>query len=300
MTDPVRPQLFRIYTDYDTEEIFDMPQQLLSISGMGMPSVSNLTVATPYQHGETFLGFVVRPRLLQIAFHLSDLWGARAWDGYGTRQRLINILNPTVAPFYFELVMNNGDLYTLEKVYFEAGFEAGLPQSQGNSNKQGVAVRLRCGWPFWLGEDYTLTSSLAAGAQTFACETYGNFYSWPEITLTGPLTLPIVYLMRWDTATAAVAEVAHIGINATNAAGEHVYITTRPTEVAVIDDNGDTVALTADSTFCNFVLTPHPIRYLHDLQSNASWYNNFIRVTASAYGVGASVEVTHSDHWSGI
>jgi len=301
LSEQVKPQAFRIYSeDYDVEEVFDMPQQLVTISGIGMPSVKNMTVQSPFQDGETHVGFTLRPRLLQIGFHLAKLWGGASWTEHRTRQRMLSILNPAIGTFCFEVVMNNGDVYHLEEVFYEAGFSAGLPANTGDSNKQDIAVRLRCGWPLWLGEEHTLEESLATSSATFACETYGNYFSWPVITLTGPLTKPYVYLLRWDLDTADYATVAVIGVNAAIGAGDSVYITTRPTQRSVLDEAGNYVDLTSDTVFNFFRLTPHPIRALHDLQTDANWYNNFIRVTASAYGAGASVKVVHSDHWIGL
>jgi hypothetical protein len=289
--------VFRIITAYGTEEVFDMPQQLLRIGGMGMPSVNTFTVNAPHQHGETVLGFVLRPKLLNVSFHLKNLWGP-SWPPaqYGTRQRLLGALNPALGPFTFQIDMSNGDTYQLQDVFYEADFEAGFPGDAGEVRKQRVAVRLRCGDPLWHGESRSVAYDLSAGPVTHDTETFGNFFTWPYITLTGPLLNPTVYLLEWNGAD--YNTLATIGIQAAILAGQHVYIQTRVGERSIVDDDDDNVALTESTALSNFVFSPRPIREVNELQADPSYYNNIVRITASSYG--GSATVAYDDLWTGV
>jgi hypothetical protein len=295
LPDIIIPEAFRVLTAYDTEEVFDWPQLLVQLDGIGLPPVVNYTVSAPSQHGGTYMGMLFEPRALEATFHLRDLWGpASPWEDHRTRQRLLDILNPVLQPYTFQLDMSNGDVYQLREVLYETGFEAGI--QNGSRGSQEVAVRLRCMDPVWWGVERTVSMSLAAGSAIAATETHGNFYSFPEITLTGPLLNPTVQLVEWD--GAAYTVLSRIGIVGTITAGNHVYITTALGERNAVDDAGDNVDLTDTTTFSTFFFSPHPIKKLHSMQADPSWYNNMIRIIANGYG--GSATVVYSDRWSGI
>jgi len=301
LPDPIRPAVFRIISDYGTEEIFDMPQQLVSITGLGMPSVNNYTVEAPFQDGETWTGYALRGRLLQVAFHLRHLWGpASLLEEQATRQRLLGILNPALAPFTFQMDMSNGDSYQLRDVFYEAGFEAGIDYGQGELAAQRVAVRLRCADPVWWGEEHTVTFPVPPLAAVEPTEIYGNYYSYPEIELVGGMTNVLLEIVEYDVTMPGYAPRSRIGIADAIPPGERAYITTAHGERRAVNEDGENLGLTATTTLSTFRFIPHPIKTLHDLQDVPLWYNNIFRILAVSTSVDSEIIVRYNDRWIGI
>jgi len=308
MPDAIYPELFRVITAYDTALVLELPVQLVELQGIGMPPVETRSVRAPDQDGETFLGNVIRPRSVQITLVMKKLWGPTVPYGrHGARQELLEHINPRLGPFIFEIAMSNGDVYRLNDVVYDTGFDVGLSTS-GSAKHQRIGVRLRALDPIWWGEQHTTTidpvannnSVIPAWEYIFAAENYGSSWSYPTITLTGPMTDPTVTLYRWDLDTANYAEVAKVSLSITLGLGETVTITTDRGNRQAVDDLGDNVSVSDDSRFSDFRLAFHPLRALHDLQSDPNWYNNFIGISATGCGAASSMQVVYNDRWIGI
>ncbi len=283
------PELFRILTDYDTEAVLELPMQLVEITGIGLPTMDVVTSRTPTQHGDTVLGQYAQPRVFTVGLVLKNLWGpVDDRTKWGARQKLLAVANPALGTLTFEIAMTNGDVYQLKKVTLDTGFELGL-DTAGNPRYQNIALRFVAHDPIWWGKEYETTynptdhnsSVLPVWLYVTPVETYGTWFSYPEIDLTGPLYNPLLIIRKMNPVTLGLETVASIWIQKNIAPGEHVYIKTAMGERGAEDDNGDNVTLVDGSIFQDFQLSPSPIRLLHEEQNEPSWYQNFFELYSS-------------------
>jgi len=294
-----RLELLRILTAYNTRAILEKPMQYVEVTGIGLPDADTVVSRAPFQHGDTFLYQVTRPRVFSVSIALKHLWGPASDKAkWGSRQNLLSTVNSALGELTFEITMTNGDIYELRHVTVDAGFDAGIATS-GSPIFQRVAVRFVAHDPFWYGLKYENTynptshntSAIPAWIYSVPTETVGSWFSYPEIDLTGPLYNPILFVYRMDEDPFGMSTDSFISITQSIAAGEHVYIRTRPGEREVVDDNGDNVSLSSDTVLSTFQLTPSPIRLLSSESSIAGWYQNLMGIQVGT-GVGAAARAT--------
>jgi len=306
---PIEPRVFRIRSAYDTSIHLSLPYALVDLTGIALPRMQTFAVQAPYQQGATVIDQILEPRTIQLMFNLAQIWGP-AWPyaDHGTRQNILQLVNPGLGALEFDLIMSNGDVYTLKDVWYEAGFEIGY-SVRGQKTKQNMALRLRAHDPAWWGDYHTWTinanthndMALPAWSYMMPAENYGSWWSDVTMTLTGPMYNPKIYLAEWDAVAADYATVALIELAEPVGAGETVVITTAFGNRAAVDALGANVALDDATVFALFHLAYHPIRYLHDLQANANHYNNFIGpLISSGCTVASTLKVEYYDRWLGV
>jgi len=306
---PVAPYKLILRSAYDTELMLSMPMQFTDLRGIAIPRMSTRTVQAPDQHGATVIDQVLEPRTVLITLHLANAWGPRwPFADHGSRQKLLQMVNPGIGDFELDVLYTNGDKYTLKDVRYESGFEVGL-STKGQPTKQRMSIRLRAHDPAWWGAYHTWTidagtdnnMALPAWSYVRPAENYGSWWSDVTMTLTGPAYNPKLYLSEWDADAADYSAVALIELAESLGVGETAVITTALGNRAAVDASGDNLDLDDDTVFALFQLAYHPIRKLHDLQNNVNHYNNFIGpLCSSGCTAATSLKLEYWDRWLGI
>jgi len=252
MTFRVYPETFSILTAEDEQLLLSFPMTMISLRGIGMPTYEYHTVIAPQQHGQTLIETLARPRNFALVVSVSGV-GGPSRDLWTLRQELISRLNPFVGELIFRVGMSNCLVYELRHVVVSTGFDEGLDTGQ-DPYRQRLALQFIANDPVWYGTAHELTEYSPGGiwGEDLLCYNAGNFYAYPYITVTGPLTELVLRIVEID---------ARIELNGvTLGGGESVFISTAFGSRLVLDDAGNNVALTNDSTLSAFNFGFAPIR----------------------------------------
>lgn len=304
----IAPARFKISTAFSTSEVLNLPLQLVSLDGIGYPPVENISVRAPAQHGSTHLGAYLLDRLFSVGLVAKRPWGYALEDEYkGARKQLFDVANPGLGGLQLQVLMSSSDIYTLKDVYYESSIDAGL-ETQASLSHQRLAVRFIAHDPAWYGKARSVTIDpddfntveLPSWNYAVAAENFGNWWSSPAITLTGPMTDPVISLCYWSAVTSSYVELSRIALVGSLQSGWQWYITTEFGSRKAVNGGGYNVDVSDTSTFSTFVLAYSPIRKRHDQQSDANWYNNFIRIVASGCSTVSRMKVDYADRYIGI
>lgn len=175
------------------------------ISGMGMPPVKNLKTVAPQQHGETFRGFRLKPRVINFPFVAKVTTEAAL---YTDHQTWLAAMKPFDTAAKFRREMADGSQYELD-VRYHGGLQMDTKDRIGIAAEK-YGVQLIAFDPVWRklplqNKTFTLTgldlvlpfdlpqtlpSDLLNSTDTVTL--LGTWRSYPVITLTGPMTNPKV------------------------------------------------------------------------------------------------------------
>jgi len=286
------PEYFELFSpaySADSGLTFSGPWQALSLRGIGMPPLNRRTTRSPEQDGVTVVGEErARSRMLTLTAMLRRPWGpAVPRANWGSRKALIALLSPAVSPLTFRVWMSNGDSYDLTNVYHDAGLDSGYTVRE-RFGHQRISFRLRAMDPIWRGPD--LTSSTTSGVTgawnpTIACANLGDYFVYPTITLTGPMTLPLLEIQEIPTTKIELAE--------SILAGNTVVITLAFGSRSVRTGVGVLVDITEDTTLSTFRFDPFPVR---DPGGTST-----IELTTTGATIGGSqISVAWNYRWIGI
>lgn len=285
------PEYFELFSPayIDNSNIaFSGPWQALSVRGIGMPPINKRSTRSPDQDGVTILSQVARSRMITMNVQLRRPWGpATPRSNWGARKSLIALLSPAVSPLTFRIWMSNGDRYDLNELYYDAGFDSGFSVRE-RPGHQRISFRLRAANPIWIGPD--LTSSVTSGVNgawnpTVACANLGDYFVYPTITLTGPMTLPLLEIQEIPATKIELAE--------SILAGNTVVITLAFGSRSVRTGTGDLVNITEDTTLSTFKFEPFPVR---DPGGTST-----IELTTTGATIGGSqITVAWNYRWIGI
>lgn len=259
---------------YGNRRYLEWPMRLTTITGISMPPMAMRTVRSPFQHGETYLGFSLRPRPVQIALHMR---GCSRYEMWTMRRELIDLINPLLGTLRIRAEFRDGSIFELHDVVYDAGFEVGT-DGQSEPTTQALGARFIAHDPVWFrypeqatGPALTVVQDLVFGdvsppstmifpitfgavhiSQTLNITIDGNWMAFPTIELVGPLYHPLI---ENDT-TGEKLELDYVITD-----GEVVTITTRFGDKTVTNADGDNLIgyLTTDSDLATFHLDPHPV-----------------------------------------
>lgn len=268
------PERFVIKSRYGDKRYLELPLHLTTITGIAMPPISHRTVRSPFQHGESHLGFSLRPRPVQVALHLRECNRLELWN---LRRDFMTLINPLVGNVRIRAEYRDGSIYELHDVAYDAGFEMGTDGMTGPYT-QNIGARFIAYDPVWWeyperSESPALTvvndlvfgdaspPSTAIFPITFgavhidedvAATVSGNWMAFPTIELTGPMENPIIENLTTDERLELTYGIVD---------GEVVTITTRFGNKTVENDSGENLIgyLTTDSDLATFHLDPDPI-----------------------------------------
>lgn len=153
---PMLAELFVIKSADGTRTYLEMPKQAVEVRGLAFPPNQHRTVRAPFQHGESYLGFSLRPRPVQIALHLRACDRMNLWLD---RRAFLQVMNPLIGRMRFQVHFRDGTIFELHNVSYDAGFDVGT-DGQPAPQVQQVAFRLMAWDPVWFEhpeESSTLT-----------------------------------------------------------------------------------------------------------------------------------------------
>lgn len=293
-------ETFRIVTACDGKTWLTWPTALTEISGLAMPRLEHRTSRSPFQHGETLLGTVLRPRMVQIVMHLRGCDRPQMW---ALRTQMLELMNPLLGVFKFQILFDDGNIFELRNVVFDAGFTAGTIR-QIQPETQGLAFRLIAYDPVWYSPLEGVEASSAelepwlvfpmafsimfdvadALSEIVNAINSGNWISHPSIIFSGPMEGPIVENLTTG---------EKLELNYAIAVGEVVTIDTTPGVKTVTNNSGDNLLgyLSSDSDLGTFHLDPSPLAplgvnriYFSGInlggvgQARIEWYNRYLGV----------------------
>lgn len=185
----------------------EMPKQAVEVTGMAMPPMDHRTSRSPFQHGETILGFNLRPRPIQITIHMR---GCDRLDMYHKRRDFIRRINPLVGTLRFRVSFRDGRIFELHRVMYDAGFDVGT-NNQPEPAVQSFGARFLAYDPVWYewpqnqdsvtlvtGEElvFPIEFPIVFGgvgvSDSLDIVNAGTWVSYPTIVLTGPMSHPQV------------------------------------------------------------------------------------------------------------
>jgi len=293
-------ETFRIVTACDGKTWLDWPMALTEISGLAMPPLEHRTSRSPFQHGETLLGTVLRPRVVQISMHLRGCDRPQMW---ALRTQVIELLNPLLGQFKFQVLFDDGNIYELWNVVFDAGFDAGTVD-QIQPETQRISLRLIAYDPVWYSPQQIVEISggeiepwlvfpmafpimfnvADALSEIVNVVNSGNWISHPTVIFQGPMEGPIVENLTTD---------EKLELKYAIIAGEIVTINTTPGVKTVTNGSGDNLLgyLSSDSDLGTFHLDPSPLAplgvneiYFSGInlggvgQARIEWYNRYLGI----------------------
>jgi hypothetical protein len=96
---------------------------LLSEEGLGMPSIRYITQKGPYQHGETYLGYALEPRVIQMLIRQN---GCSRQEYWANRSTVLDMLRPnrqtvgTFEPGVLRKIFQDGSMRDID-VFIQDG-----------------------------------------------------------------------------------------------------------------------------------------------------------------------------------
>lgn len=213
------------YTQYITPDgipyTFDaqVDKFMFSIEGEGMPELDLITQQGPYQHGITILDYRLKPRIVQLLHRRKSCGRGAYWN---SRSDLLNVLRPnrqatsSLTLGKLRKMLPGGDLRDLD-VFIQNGprFTARNLDSWEETSIQEAIIFIAPDPTFYNPNIHTVTWTLATqghlvfpitiipGGTDFLFGTSiisnsvtitydGTWKTYPVITITGPLSGPII------------------------------------------------------------------------------------------------------------
>jgi len=280
------------------------PTALQSISGISLPGTRDRVARSPFQDGDTYLGALVEPRVLNIAIAIK---GCTRGDLGVLRRQLSTTLNPRSAPLQLRAFLEDDTRFRLKGLSCQGPIEGNIVYS-GDALAQTIGVRLVAHDAIWYSDAVhasILTSTIklalvfpvtfgTGGDVIFGAafvsslpvdaQTLGDWDAAPIITLPGPMASVRI------TNTTTNEE---IKLNYNIAVGEVVYIDTTPGAKDIYNNSGTKlVQYLADGDFTSFHLEP---------DSNiAPGGHNWITIRGTTTGAAPIVTISWYDRYTGI
>jgi hypothetical protein len=173
-------------------------------SGLGMAPLHHITERGPLQHGVSYLGFRLDPRVIQLVFGMSPASQSALWTA---REDLMQIFTPSTSPIIMRWTLDTGDVRQIDAVY---SGRLDYPTADRNGFYQRSVVELVAHDPtfynpvqttlYWTisgGMSVPLDIPWAVGAVTSLTGSESVYYTgtWsalPVVRITGPITDPVV------------------------------------------------------------------------------------------------------------
>ncbi len=275
------------------------PYLWIGEDGLGMPPVTRFAEAGALQHGDSDQGFLLQPRIANLVV---EIWAATAAEMWNYRNALIGKFAPYNSPI-LKIVLPNGNTR-----YLDCHFLSNMDMASADRNfiVQKVAIRVKANDPtFYDPTAVALTFSIAGGSGSFTVPTdvptaigastidqttavtySGDWYSHPQIRVTGPITDCVI--------TNDVTDEILDFTGTTIAAGDYYDIDTRYGSKSVTDSAGvNKIAdLSDDSDLATFHLEP--------VGNSTPTGINSIRVTGSSVNTNTDVLMTYYNRFLGI
>lgn len=249
-------------------------------NGLGLPRINYITQRGPFQHGETILDFRLEPRVLTLLHRRNGCSRQEYWDH---RSALLNVLRPNRQPTLsfqtgtlrkilpdgsrrdLSVLVSDGvkfddnasrwdEFSIMDGIQFIA-FDPTIFSPTLISISFGVATAEELVFPFaFQPSDLTRPMLIFSGDAlqgSQSVEYTGTWLTYPTITITGPITNPIIRNTTTD---------EKIEITYTVSAGEVVTITLTYGNKTIVNNSGTNLVglVTTDSDLATFHIAPDP------------------------------------------
>jgi len=292
-----------VYNFDDRDSFF-----LKSFTGWGMPPVQYITQGGPYQHGETLLDFRLQPRTIQLVHRINGCNRTGYWEN---RAELLNKLRPnyqTVNSFNagrLRKVLPDGSIRDIKAII--SGGIVFTARDEDNWDEFAVSesIQFICHDPIVFNPaqqsqvfalplpkshlvfpiTFPILFGLSGAINDSVDVTYsGTWLSYPTITITGPITNPVIYNTSTD-------EKIELYYNVP--AGSTIVMDLSYGNKTVYEDGGTNRigVVTTDSDLATFHIAPIPevgggVNTFQVIGTNAtadtavelSWYDNYIGI----------------------
>lgn len=272
---------------------------LIGIDGIAAPPVARITERGPLQHGESDLGFRLRPRRIALALMVR---GGSDADWFARRNALMSIFRSSDNPL--QLRIANGEMVRQIDCYLSGVMEMS-PETGISPRWQKVGIELLAPDPTWydpvgntitfrLGGGGLLAIPLAVPMQVGASAIdsaiqvaySGTWDAYPIITLQGPMISPVIV----NQTTGDKLDFTGTVINA----GDSYVVDCRygyKTVTRTSDGANRVRDLTNDSNLATFRIGAHP-----DVPGG---YNS-IRVQASGLTTASVIYIQYNTRYVGV
>lgn len=279
---------------------------LISQGGQGAAPIEYRTSRGPFQHGETALDYVLRPRVLQYLFRIDTRNRAKYWE---ERTQILNIFRPNrqtgsdLAPGQLVKMLEDRTQRAID-VFVDQGLEFKSGGGDWDEFASNEVVRFIAYNPVWydpggstqifsLGElshlVFPITFPIQFGSTIINSQTTitysGTWEELPIIVITGPLQAPVIENLTTGES---------LELNYNVPAGRTVTIDLTYGRKTITDDLGTNLvgALSADSDLATFHLAPDPEAPLGA--------NEFLVTGTGAEPTSTRIEVQYYNRYGGI
>lgn len=274
--------------------------------GRGMPPMAHRTERGPFQHGDTLLNYVLRPRIISFMLRRNKCSRQEYWDA---RNELMDILRPnrhydTFDTVILRKIMPNRSMRDI-RVMADAGPDfMESDEDRWEEFSYSEVLRFVAYDPTFFDPNeiivsYALSSSynemsfpitfpvrftISENIEAFAVTNDGTWETYPDILFNGPITEPVIKNIT-------TGEI--IKMNYTIPAGGSVTISLSYGNKYVLDDFGNSLIglISSDSDLASFHLAVDPI---------ATNGVNSIGVSAYNLGTGSEVVMRYFKRYIGI
>lgn len=262
--------------------------------GRGIPPAAHRTERGPFQHGDTLLGYVLRPRTMSLVVRRNECSRQEYWDA---RDEFLDTLRPNrhgetfdmltlrkilpdrsmrdiraiidAGPEFIEEDEDRWDEFSFQEVLRFVAYDPIFydPQeifiSYSPSSDDELAFPLT----------FPIKFSPAGSTESFYITNIGTWESFPEFVLVGPMKDPVIRNITTN---------ENIKLVYTIPAGKSVTISLAYGNKYVEDSIGNNLigSITSDSDFASFSLAVHPLAT-----------NGVNSIGFSAYDMSANSEV---------
>jgi hypothetical protein len=218
--------------------------------GMGMVDLHRLAIRGPQQNGETDMGFLLDPRMIQLAVRIM---GTSIDDMYNKQNQIINMCNPSNTPIGLCFTRLNAGVVSQIDVFAVGGLKFSTTERKGFTIVANISLRAEDPtfydptpgyigfgvgggsgvWAIPWAIPWAIGASVvnATGVIAYPGTADSFFYG----TITGPITNPVITFS--DGVTTQKLDFTGITINA----GHSYLIDTRYPYKTVLYDDGTTI-----------------------------------------------------------
>ncbi len=280
---------------------------LMSFQGLGMPEIEYRRQRGPFQHGETLIDYVLRPRIFQLVHSRSECDRQGYWEARddlidhlrpnrqtgtsiqqgiflkklpGGTQRAIDVMIEAGPRFRARRLDRWEEFSFQEVIRFIAYDPTFYDPTQKTFDFAVTEVITELAFPIAFPIVFGVSLITRAGNLTYN----GNWLSYPTIVLTGPMKNPIIE----NTTTGEKLELYY-----EITAGEVVTITLEYGNKTVTNVAGDNLigVLSTDSDLATFHLAPDP---------EAAGGVNAIEIQVGGTDANSALELQYYERYIGI
>ena len=266
-----------VYNLNGTNASLGITLRYLGDQGFGLAPLHRITVRGPLQHGDSDVDFRLDPRVLQLPLLVQNTSATPRFRSYEIREKILRIFRPQ-DPGELQVSRYDGSVTVLRNIKTRVLGGLSFDVNPDNYHVRTV-VQLRADDPTWYAGDYSAFWTQATFNTSQILIQYGNWPTFPQIYIQGPVTNCIV---------TNVLTGQFIRYNGFIPSGTVVRINLDYGKKTVTNNatGANLIAnITADSSLATLYMLPG---------------GNQFSVTGTGLGATSSVTISWSDRYTGI